>query len=555
MKHIKPFSLVITGLFIFISSYAQSIWENPITGTNPNTSNPYTIGDVVDNNLTVSGIGRGTGIIGANANNRYNANNWSLTFDANDYFEFTLTPDPGYEMDLVSFFFIGQASGTGVTTMVVRSSNDNFISDLDTLSLANNNAPLTVDLSALQFQNITLPITFRIYGFGASATGGTGSINEFIFNGVVALPCAVPGLTHIPTNLTCNNDSSGAVDLILTGGTGPFSYDWDGPNGYNAITEDLTGLVAGNYTVTVTANGGCSDTHFVVITEPDAINISHTSDNVSCNSNADGAIDITVTGGVGSFTYNWSNSDITEDVLNLAAGTYTVTVTDNANLCTASYSATITEPAAITSTINPVACFSYTSPAGAILTNTGNYVEIIPAANGCDSTITINLIINSVDPTALVNDHTYTATTTGAAYQWIDCGNGLAPVAGETGQSFTAQVNGTFAVIVSLNGCVDTSACLSTFNTSVSGNIFTSDISLFPNPNNGQFNIAINGLHASDVNLDIFDITGKKVYTRIIGEVEDSYNQALSLKDLQSGIYLLTVHADGKSKTLRFILQ
>jgi len=71
MKKVYLFTLF---LFFLIIGQGQSIFTNPITGTNPNTSNPYTTGQIVDPNLTVSGIGRGTGINGNNANDRYNAN-------------------------------------------------------------------------------------------------------------------------------------------------------------------------------------------------------------------------------------------------------------------------------------------------------------------------------------------------------------------------------------------------------------------------------------------------------------------------------------------------
>src|SRR5688500_1736305 len=82
-------------LFLGVSVNAQTIWSNSIDGTNPNTANPFVTGNVTDPDVTVSGIGRGTGINGSNANNRYNASNWSTgtTLDATDYFEFTITPN------------------------------------------------------------------------------------------------------------------------------------------------------------------------------------------------------------------------------------------------------------------------------------------------------------------------------------------------------------------------------------------------------------------------------------------------------------------------------
>lgn len=168
------------------------IWTNPITGTNPNTANPYTTGQTFDANITVSGIGRGSGITGANANDRYNANAWnSVALDANDYFTFTLTPNSGFKIDFTSLVYVSQASGTGPTSFAVRSSVDGFV--------ANIGSPIstgaTITLTAGTYQNITAAIEFRIYGWGASAAGGTFSVNSFTFNGTVSTAAVAPTVT------------------------------------------------------------------------------------------------------------------------------------------------------------------------------------------------------------------------------------------------------------------------------------------------------------------------------------------------------------------------
>jgi hypothetical protein len=123
--------------------------------------------------------------------------------------------------------------------------------------------------------------------------------------------------------------------LTVTGGTGPFLFTWD--NG--ATTEDITTLTAGTYTVTVTDNNGCSVTTSANINNIGGPSLSTTQVDATCGNN-NGSIDLTVTGGTGPFTYNWSNGATTEDITALVAGTYTVTATDN-NGCSASASATI----------------------------------------------------------------------------------------------------------------------------------------------------------------------------------------------------------------------
>jgi trimeric autotransporter adhesin len=173
------------------SALGDVVFSNPITGTNPNSANPYTTGQTKDANVTVSGIGRGTGIGGQNANDRYNARDWeSTTLDVNDYFEWTITPASGYEIDFTNFVYtatsqIAMMSTVGPTNFSFRASTDSFGSGIGTPTTTGT----TISLSAAAFQNVTSAITFRLYGWGADADNRTFSVNDFTFNGTVA---AVP---------------------------------------------------------------------------------------------------------------------------------------------------------------------------------------------------------------------------------------------------------------------------------------------------------------------------------------------------------------------------
>jgi hypothetical protein len=111
-------------------------------------------------------------------------------------------------------------------------------------------------------------------------------------------------------------------------------------------TQDLTNIPAGTYNVTVTDAGGCTQTlNGIVITEPAAIVLTETHVNANCNGTSTGSIDLTVTGGTAPFTYVWSNGATTQDLTNIPAGTYNVTVTD-ADGCTQTLNGiVITEPA------------------------------------------------------------------------------------------------------------------------------------------------------------------------------------------------------------------
>ena len=137
------------------------------------------------------------------------------------------------------------------------------------------------------------------------------------------------------------------------------------------------------------------------------------------------------------------------------------------------------------SSISETACDSYTAPDGQVYTTSGIKTAIIPNTAGCDSIITIDLTIINVDTSVTQNQATLTANATGALYQWLDCNNGNSLLAGETNQSFTATQNGSYAVEVTQNSCVDTSACYAVTTVGILENTFNHEIIVYPNPTYG----------------------------------------------------------------------
>lgn len=207
---------IIVFLIFWHSVVNGQIFTNPITATNPNTANPFTAGQTFDPNITVSGIGRGTGIAGQNANNRYNASGWSTTtIDLNDYYEFTLTPLAGYKIDFTNFVYTSQVS-TGTPSHSFRSSVDGFVSDIGTPT----NAGTTISLSGASYQNITSSITFRFYTYGAATAATTFSINDFTFNGSVTPACTAPTTQASAFSSSSVSNFSGTVNWTRGTGTG-----------------------------------------------------------------------------------------------------------------------------------------------------------------------------------------------------------------------------------------------------------------------------------------------------------------------------------------------
>ncbi|MDT8411174.1 MAG: T9SS type A sorting domain-containing protein [Vicingaceae bacterium] len=281
-----------------------------------------------------------------------------------------------------------------------------------------------------------------------------------VSNITITEPTALAGSVTSQTNLACNGGTNGSATVSATGGTAPYTYLWSNA----ATTATATGLAAGIYNVTITdANGCTTNVSNITITEPTALTSAITSQtNVSCNGGVNGAASVSATGGTPSYTYLWSNAATTATATGLAAGNYNVTITD-ANGCTSNVSnIAITEPAIITGTDVQTACNTFTWIDNNTYTssnNTATFNIFGGAANGCDSLVTLDLTINTVDNTTSLNVDTITANQAGATYRWLDCDNGNAIIAGATNQSFVPSISGNYAVEVTFNGCTDTSAC------------------------------------------------------------------------------------------------
>ena len=142
-------------------------------------------------------------------------------------------------------------------------------------------------------------------------------------------------------NVTCNGANDGSINVVASGGTGVLQYSIDGFT--YVLSNNFTGLGGGIYTVYVKDAHGCIVSNEVTITEPAALSILGTWTNVTCAGGNDGVINLTVFGGTGPFWFMWSNGETSEDIFHLAAGTYSVTVTDESG-CDQIGSYTITQP-------------------------------------------------------------------------------------------------------------------------------------------------------------------------------------------------------------------
>jgi hypothetical protein len=193
---------------------------------------------------------------------------------------------------------------------------------------------------------------------GKNLSAGTYTVTATDFNGctgTTTVTITQPAMFHDSisrfTPPTCYGGTGSLRDGVK-GGTGPYTYAWK-PSGGTGRTS--TAISAGTYTVVVTDANGCKDSTIGVLTQPAQIKDSTVIVNVACKGSKTGSItSVVTTGGTSPYTYAWSSGQTTSSISGLAAGSYTLTVTDR-NFCTQSYTLTVTQPAtALTATATGV---------------------------------------------------------------------------------------------------------------------------------------------------------------------------------------------------------
>ena len=194
------------------------------------------------------------------------------------------------------------------------------------------------------------------------------------------------------------------------------------------------------------------------------------------------------------------------------------------------------------------ACDSYTWIDGNTYTTSNNTAtDTLTNVNGCDSIVTLDLTINTVDISVTTNDPTIMANAIGASYQWLDCDSNYAMINGETAQSFTASKNGSYAVEVTENGCTDTSACITISTLGIEENTLFDGVSIFPNPYKQQVNIDLGRL--KEVNVKIFNVDGQLIYQ--LENITSSNNQFEF--NAPSGVYFVEVIAQGAREYFKLV--
>jgi uncharacterized protein (DUF2141 family) len=487
----------------------------------------------------------------------------------------------------VSNFYNGVASLCDSVEIVVTSGPTTAFTnviDPTCFGLADGEATVSATGSAM-------PFTYAWSNSGATATTtGLGAGDYYVTvtdtnscNTVdtvtISEPTELIGTSVVDSNVTCNGFTNGGATVSATGGTAPYTYIWTNA----AITTSITGISAGTYTATVTDANGCISITSSVVTEPTLLATTSVVDsNVTCNGLSNGGVTAAATGGTAPYSYTWSNSDTAASIFGVAAGTYTVTITDG-NGCTQEISETISEPAAISNsfTSTDVTCdgdsdgeitsavtggtapynyaWSDSSTAASITgLSAGTYTLIVIDDNGCSYTESDSIGFMFANPTIPLADVdtvctgfslTLDAGNAGATYAWSS---------GETTQTIDVTAAGNFTVDVT-----DGNGCSSSHTVSVVEDICTglndvnslTTIETYPNPANGILNVRIKGSVSSSIKIQLLNLSGQQVETRTVMNYGDEIIEQFDVTSLSKGVYFMNFTIGAKVTTQRVVVQ
>lgn len=177
--------------------------------------------------------------------------------------------------------------------------------------------------------------------------------------------------------------------------------------------------------------------------------------------------------------------------------------------------------------------------------NSATYTIVGGSAFGCDSVITLNLTIQSVDITVANNGSQLSSAASGAIFQWLDCNASFSEILGATSSSYSPTANGNYALEVTQNGCTDTSSCMLVSSISIEENNFI-DVSIFPNPTDNLINIEIT---ESNIELSIYSVLGELIYHSV------NNTSGIIQIDLGSatGMYIVELNANGIRRQYKVI--
>ena len=299
-------------------------------------------------------------------------------------------------------------------------------------------------------------------------------------------------------NVQCHGARSGEVNFTASGGKAPYQYSIGGA--YQSSGR-FTGLSGGNYIYFIKDANNCTTTGEFILFEPTALTVTAIAADVSCAGGNNGVINLSVGGGIAPYTYEWSNGANTEDIFNLRAGTYNVTVTDDYG-CRETRNYTLSQPA---------------------------------------QPIVVNGVVTDADGTLGSVDITVTGGVPPYRFFWSN---------NATTEDVTELLPGNYTVTVTdANLCVATS----TFTVKVSAGVDKATlgkaVKLYPNPASEKVNLLVEGYKADKVY--IINTSGRTVYETIpVGSAV-----SIDTRTFAAGIYTVIVRSGNTQTALHMVIE
>ena len=407
----------------------------------------------------------------------------------------------------------------------------------------------------------------------------------------ITQPLAVSANFGNTADATCSDSEDGVVVAVGFGGTGTLEYSIDG---VNFQTSNIFDVAAGDYTLTVQDQNGCSDVteNTITIGAPDAIALDATVTQPNCFGDDNGAISGMAMGGNGGFSYSINGEDPVAmlDLADLANGSsYTIVVTDVEG-CVAEFAYTMNDPDEVTASLNandPLCAgdangeivviaaggteeYTYSIDGGNPQAEAtfdglgeGSYdVEVIDS-NGCTATASASLtepdaisvadVTTSEESAAGANDGSIDITVEGGTgsydFDWTGDGGYSSDV-----EDPNDLAGGDYSVTIT-----DENGCSITEDYSVATNIFelAAGVEFFvaPNPTNGTFYLNVSGLNGQAVAYRILDMSGRVIANNQLNGTQAELREEIDIAGAANGLYFLNLQVGESMSTIRVVKQ
>jgi hypothetical protein len=398
---------------------------------------------------------------------------------------------------------------------------------------------------------------------------------------------------------TCSNTSDGSATVQVTSVQGPYAIRWTSGETTGAATQ----LGAGTNGVTLTDKNNCTVTKNFMVPSPVALSVlTETMINPTCAGGSDGAIQVTVTGGTGVYTYTWNGSTGTNAIQNQKAGTYALIVKDNNN-CTFTKSYTLTDPTPFTINLGsdkeicpnttveigltlPNATYAWTGPGG--FANTAGIVSVGEAGTyelqvvnekGCQAKDQIGIIVKKnllktdflmvskgeVGDTIVMIDISWPLPDQ-IEWQWSDSVEVIEKEKDYALIRFTEPGTYTLGVKASLGGCEDeyyqqieiekrrgSEAHGGGKGDGDGSRVTVSKLESYPNPFEGKTHAQIELSGVGNATLKIYSLSTNRLVLSHEFEGDQSYQAELDLGTREAGLYILVLETNSHTKALRII--